>query len=263
MEVGVSTASLFLRKYNEDALPVLDELGAKTCEIFLESFSEYTEDYGKLLLSRKGGLNVHSLHVVTLNFETELFSINPRAYNDAKFWFERVLSTGELLGAKHYTMHGRARIKNGGDYDNYEKAGTRLSELCKIAEKHGIRICLENVSWAMCNYPEYFTRVKEYAPHLGATLDIKQARRANADYRDFLSAMGENIKTVHISDMDENGKILLPGKGKFDFEELFKRLKDVGFNGAALIEVYKDDYGEIKEIGESLDRMREIAYKIF
>ena len=75
--------------------------------------------------------------------------------------------------------------------------------------------------------------------------------------------MGENIRTVHISDVDENGKIKLPGKGVFDFEELFTRLKDVGFDGSALIEVYKDDYGEIKEIGESLDRMRELAYKIF
>ena len=75
--------------------------------------------------------------------------------------------------------------------------------------------------------------------------------------------MGQNIKTVHISDVDENGKIKLPGEGTFDFEELFRRLKDVGFDGDALIEVYKDDYGNVTEIKRSLDKMREIAYKIF
>ncbi len=263
MEVGVSTASLFLREYNEDALVTLDELNAKTCEIFLECFSEYTEEFGRLLLSRKGNLDVHSIHVATLNFETELFSGFQRSFNDAVSWLKKVLSTGKLLGAKCYTMHGRARLKTGADYDDYKKAGERLELLGGITEKYGIRICLENVSWAFCNRPEFFTNVKKYAPSLGATLDIKQARRANIDYREFLNAMGENIQTVHISDVDENGRIKLPGKGKFDFEELFKRLKDVGFDGAVLIEVYKDDYGEIKEIGESLDRMRELAYKIF
>lgn len=263
MEVGVSTASLFLREYNEDALVTLNKLNAKTCEVFLECFSEYTEEFGKLLFSRKGNLDVHSIHVATLNFETELFSGYPRAFKDALSWFESVLSTGKLLGAKCYTMHGRARLKTGSDYDNYKKAGERLELLGETTRKYGIKICLENVSWAFCNRPEFFTNVKKYAPSLGATLDIKQARRANINYREFLDAMGENIQTVHISDVDDNGTIKLPGKGVFDFEELFKRLRDVGFDGSVLIEVYKDDYGEIKEIGESLDRMRELAYKIF
>lgn len=263
MEIGVSTASLFLRQYNEDALITLNELGANVCEIFLECFSEYSEEFGKLLESRKGNLKVHSLHVVTLNFETELFTVNPRALKDANGYFEKVLKTGQRLGAECYTMHGRARIKTGADYDNYKKSGERLSVLCDTAEKYGMKICLENVSWAMCNYPEFFTSVKEYAPKLMATLDIKQARRSDIDYRKFLNAMGENIRTVHLSDVDDFGKIRLPGKGNFDFEELFKRLKDVGFNGDMLIEVYKDDYGEIKEIGESLDYLREIAQKIF
>lgn len=263
MEIGVSTASLFLREYNEDSLVTLNEIDARTCEIFLESFSEYTEEFGKLLLSRKGNLNVHSLHVITLNFETELFSANQRAFNDANYWFERVLSTGKLLGAHCYTMHGRARIKAGSDYDNYEKAGKRLAILCETAAKYGIKICLENVAWAFCSYPDFFRKVKQYAPDLMATLDIKQARRSGIDYREYIDAMGQNIKTVHISDVDENGKIKLPGEGTFDFEELFRRLKDVGFNGDALIEVYKDDYGDVTEIKRSLDKMREIAYKIF
>ena len=74
--------------------------------------------------------------------------------------------------------------------------------------------------------------------------------------------MGENIKTVHLSDVDENGKIKLPGKGNFDFETLFRRLKDSGSDPNALIEVYKDDYDDIGEIKNSLDYLREIQYRI-
>ena len=75
--------------------------------------------------------------------------------------------------------------------------------------------------------------------------------------------MGNKIKTVHLSDIDENGKMRLPGKGTFNFEELFKRLYDVGFNGNAIIEVYKDDYNEESEITQSINYLNEIKYKTF
>ena len=49
MEIGVSTATLFKRQDNEDALVTLDKLDARVCEIFLESFCEYNEEFGNLL----------------------------------------------------------------------------------------------------------------------------------------------------------------------------------------------------------------------
>ena len=38
MEIGVSTASLFKRQYNEDALITLNEIDARVCEIFLGTY---------------------------------------------------------------------------------------------------------------------------------------------------------------------------------------------------------------------------------
>lgn len=263
MAIGVSTASLFLRQYNEDALSMLNEIDARVCEIFLECFSEYQPEYGELLLSRKGNLEVHSIHVVTMNYETELFSQNPRAFADAKKLFEGVLTIAKTLGAKNYTMHGRARVKRGGNYDDYELAGKRLELLAETAENYGVDVCLENVAWAFCNYPDFYRQVKRFSKRLRATLDIKQARLTGWGYEEYLDAFGKDIKTVHLSDVDQNGKIKLPGKGSFDFETLFKRLRDVGFDGNMLIEVYKDDFNGVEEIKQSLDYLREIEYKIF
>ena len=70
MEVGVSTASLFMREYNEDALPLLDKSDARVVEVFLQGFSEYKKEFGELLKSRLGNLKVHSVHVLTLTYET-------------------------------------------------------------------------------------------------------------------------------------------------------------------------------------------------
>ena len=57
MEIGVSTASLFMREYNEDALPLLDKSDARVVEVFLQGFSEYKKEFGELLKSRLGNLN--------------------------------------------------------------------------------------------------------------------------------------------------------------------------------------------------------------
>ena len=67
---------------------------------------------------------------------------------------------------------------------------------------------------------------------------------------------------MHLSDVDENGKMCLPGKGLYDFEEILKRLKGAGFDGSAIIEVYPDDYGDISELRQSLGFLNEILYKI-
>jgi sugar phosphate isomerase/epimerase len=74
--------------------------------------------------------------------------------------------------------------------------------------------------------------------------------------------MAENIATVHLSDVRADRKMCLPGKGLFDFETLLKRLKDVGFDGALIVEAYKNDYQEIQELKESCDFLKEILYKI-
>lgn len=263
MDIGISTASLFMREYNEDALVTLDNLDARVVEVFLQSFSEYKPEYGKLLKSRQGNLRVHSIHVHTLTFETELFTANERAWHDVYPIFTDVLHIANMLGATCYTLHGRARIKHNGTYDDFIKIGKILDKLCDITDDYGVDMCLENVPWALYNRPGYFSGVKEYAPRLKGTLDIKQARLSGYDYADYIADMGANIKTVHLSDIDENGKICLPGRGIFDFSRLFERLKDAGVNADMLIEVYKDDYSQVEELKDSLDYLRELQYKIF
>ena len=94
-------------------------------------------------------------------------------------------------------------------------------------------------------------------------LDVKQARQSGIDYSLFIEEMANDIVTVHLSDVDQNGKMCLPGKGITDFPELFRRLNGVGFDGALLLEVYKNDFKELSELYESLDYVNELAYKIF
>ena len=261
-EIGVSTASLFKRMYNEESVAYLDSLGIPVCEVFLGTYREYTDDFAKLLKKNKGNLRVHSVHTLNTHFEPQLFSANPRALEDAYEIARGVLSAAKILGAECYTFHGVARVKKKIAYTDFQRIGGLFSNLCDECEKYGVSLALENVEWAYYNHPSFFSSVKNFCPKLKGTLDIKQARDSGEGYIPYLEEMGEDIVTVHLSDIDENGRLCLPGKGTFDFKELFERLSDKGFSGAALIEVYNENYGKNEELKESYEYLMNVAENI-
>ena len=265
MRTGISTASLFMRKYNEEALPLLNELGVTVAEVFLTSFSEYGREFASLLKEKKGNLFINSVHDLNTEFEPQLFNAHPRVKADAYGWLDKVLDSANELGAPYYTFHGTARVKRhtrSGKLDDFERMSAGFAELTAHCQDRGVTLCLENVEWSTYNRPGVFSKIAANVPNLRGVLDIKQARISEYPYEAYLTEMGERLAYVHISDFDERGKIRLTGQGQFDFETMVKRLKDVGFDGALLIEVYKDDYQEIEELKLACDKMNELLYKL-
>ncbi len=264
MRTGVSTASLFMRKYNEEALPLLNDLGVKTAEVFLTSFSEYGKDFGEMLAQAKGDLTVNSVHALNTEFEPQLFSSHPRVKADAYGWLDKVLESANCLAAPYYSFHGTSRVKKAsrsGQNDDFPSMIKGFQELTAHCRARGVTLCLENVEWSTYNRVGVFAKIAAAVDNLRGVLDIKQARISGDPYEEYLREMGERLTHVHISDVDERGKIRLPGQGVFDFERLIKQLQDVGFDGALLIEVYKNDYAGVMELKNSCDFVDEILYK--
>ncbi len=258
MNVGISTASLFGREYNEEALVTFENLGIEVCEIFLESFCEYTTEYANLLKSKLSKVKVHSIHTLNTHFEPQLFSRNDRSYNDAYRIFEGVLKCAKILDAKNYIFHGRIRTKRA-NFSNYEETGNFFNKLTDLSKTYGVEVNLENVEWAMNNHVGYFEALKPYSKDLRACLDIKQARLSGYDYHGYLNEMADRLNTVHISDYDSDGKIVLPGKGLFDFEKFIGELNSVNFNGAILLEVYNDSFKTLDQLVESLEYIKNLV----
>lgn len=260
MKAGISTASLFLRENNEDALPIFASWGVETAEVFLTSFCEYEPSFSKQLVARKGNVNVHSVHVLNTQFEPQLYAEHPRVKADAFDWLAKTMQSASLLGAKYYTFHGIARLKRTFQ-ENFARTGERTEEIYRFCAERGVTLAYENVEWAFYNRPGVFRELKTRCPSLAGVLDLKQARISGYDYRDYLAEMGGAISHVHVSDVTAEGKMSLPGRGIFDFDELFSRLSDVGFTGAVLIENYKDDYEQLDELRDSYEFLAEKAFK--
>lgn len=262
MKVGISTASLFQRKHTEDALEFLYKNSVPCAEVFLESYCEYNAEFGDLLNSVKGDLPIHSVHVLTTQFEPQLYSLNDRAKADSFKLLDSAMQVANKIGAKYYTFHGGARFKKTPFKMDYQRVGEITQEIINVCEKYGVSLAYENVHWGYYNYIGFFKNIKPYAKNLKATLDIKQARQSNISYAEFINEMSNDIVTVHLSDVDENGKMCLPGKGITDFKDLFKRLSAVGFDGALILEVYKNDFNDYKELFSSLDYVSNLADRI-
>lgn len=264
MEIGISTASLFMRQYNEDAVRTINSLGVKTCEVFLETFREYDRAYGELLNENKGELRVDSVHLFTTHIEPQLFSENDRTLNDALYFLDRAMDAANAFGTKYYTFHGTARYKKGsrsGKNDDFDKMAAGIERARLLCEKHGVALSLETVEWSTYNRPGVFFELLKRCPKLLATFDIKQVRLSGYSEKEYLKEIAGRISHVHVSDVDENGRTCLPGKGTYSFEDLFLRLADTGFDGSVQIEAYKNDYEDISELKIAAEYLQEILYK--
>ncbi len=263
MQTGISTASLFGRCYTEEAVKMLNELNVQTTEIFLESYSEYTRKFGKKLKRLKGDIDVHSIHTLTTQFEPQLYSLNDRARAESMQLLKGTVSAGKEVGAKYYTFHGVARIKRTPMTIDFDRIGRITNDIIGVCKEHGMCLAYENVHWAYYNYIGFFKELKKRVPELKGTLDIKQARQSGIDYKEYLNEMGKDIVTVHLSDVNEEDKMCLPGKGITNFDELFVLLKSVGFDGSLILEVYKNDFENISDLMQSYNFIKEKAEKYF
>ncbi len=263
MKTGISTASLFMRKENEEALPLIESFGAECTEVFLTTFSQYNAEYAEKLLKKKG-IPVNSVHDLTSQFEPQLFSRHEGVRKDAYRMLSGVMEAARILGAPYYSFHGTSRTKRASrnpDNDRFESMAKDFLELSEFCKGYGVTLCLENVEWSTYNRPGVFEAMAREVNDLRGVLDVKQARISGYPYQAYLEEMGERLAYVHISDITQEGKMCLPGRGCFDFDELLRRLKDVGFDGALLIEAYEKDYREEKELKDSCDYMKELVEK--
>lgn len=257
MKTGISTASLFLREETEDALSTIKSLGADCAEIFYRTFYEYRPEFSKMLAERAEGIEISSVHVNTYHIENSLFSRSRRIRGDGFYWLDQVMRSAQLLGCKAYTCHGKA-----GKITDFDFAEERLREAVEFCARYGVKLCLENVSWCIFDKPKTFSELKNRIPELLGVFDIKQATRSGYSFKDYIEEMQGSISHVHLSDIDKDGKICLPGRGVTDFAEVLKCLKGSGFDGNVLIEVYNENYSDVSELKTSLEYLNEIIYKL-
>ena len=257
MNIGVSTASLYPLE-TELALLEIAKAGVKTTEIFINCESEMKPAFVDILSDIKDdyGINITSIHpTYSLAESFLLFSEYERRFYEGVEKFKRYSEMAAQLGAKYIILHGGK--DNGITTD--EEYCQRYMLLNEETRKNGVIVLQENVA-------NFRSRDKEFLKSMCNILgddaqfcfDIKQSIRSGYNPFELIEEFYPHIKHCHISDHSLSSDCLLPFNGGFNFKDFFSVMASKGYNGAYVIEVYKNAYKTYDEIFNSHKQLLKI-----
>lgn len=253
MLAGISTACLYPQP-TEEALKYVTGIGVQAAEIFFNAPSELKDAFTRQLrrIADDGGTKIVSVHPFTSGLEPLLFfSEYKRRYYDGIELYKQYFHAANMLGAKFLIFHGNRR-ESSLSYENYFDL---YGEVDYQAKKMGIRLAQENVPRCTSCCPEFFRRMRDYLPDSCFTLDIKQALRAGFSLEEMAASMGRNIVHLHISDHTEQCDCLPIGKGTLELGKFLRQVKELGFDGGVLLELYNHSYENRCELADSYETL--------
>lgn len=249
MSIGISTASFYPLE-TEDAIAFLSENNIPCTEIFFNSGRELKDSFIDYIIEiiKDSPIRISALHpMLSFGEPYMVFSEYIRRFEESEETFKRYYEIAARLGAKFINLHGdRPTGKL-----HVEEYCERFKILADLGKEFGITLCQENVNGYRSADPEFLAdMVSLLGDDANFTLDIKQSIRAGYTVPEIMEAMDYKIRHVHISDHSPAADCLLPTRGNFNFKNLITDLKNHGYNGDYVIEVYRNAYKEQNEILE-------------
>lgn len=256
MKVGMSSAAFYGMRETEDAAAHLADFPLDTCEVFLETYSEYCAGFAMELRRRLPAQHVLSVHPLGTQFEPQLFGRAKRQVEDAFRIFTGVCEAGRALGASYYVFHGPFGVHAPLRPERIHRLQGTMARMQEIAGENGLSVLWENVHWCALRGPDEVRTVRELLPEMRFVLDVKQAHRAGVDAFEMLEVMGDRLAHVHALDVSADGQLCLPGTGVFDWQQFARALEQGGYSGAVILEPYGQQAADEAALHRSLAFLR-------
>lgn len=257
MAFGISTSCLYPLE-TEKSLEELGRLGIKTCEVFLNSPSETTPEFAKILnrISAEYGIKIKSVHPFSSFAETYmLFSEYQKRFGDMLDFYKRNFEVTSMLGAHISVIHG-SLLPGKINKNEYIE---RFAVLCEAGREFGVKVAQENVNRHFSESPDFITTMKNaLGDDFYLVFDVKQAVRAGYNPLDFAEKFKDDIIHIHISDHDQNHDCLPPAEGCFDFKKLLSIMNSADYSGDYIIELYRENFGKPQDLKKALDYMQNL-----
>lgn len=255
MELGISTAC-FYPAYIEDAIEELGKNGVGLIELFANTYGELKPAFLRELQARMKhyGMKMISLHPFTSGFEPFLFfTPYERRFQDGIEEYRRFFEAAATLEAQYLVFHGNRSQSPFPDEQYYERFGLLREE----GKRFGIRLAQENVAPYKSRELSFLKGLRRYLQDdVDFVLDVKQAVRAEQNIWEFVDELGDRVCHLHLSDHTKEADCLPVGAGIFDFSQFFFRMRQKGFDGTAVLELYRDNYGSYCDLYHSLELLQ-------
>ena len=162
-------------------------------------------------------------------------------------YLARDIAVASQLGVEHVrVLAGQAHPEMGVD-EGVDLAIQGLHRAAEVADAYGVRLVYEDHAkpgaWDYIDFsypPELFLRIAQGVrdTSVGINYDTGNITAAGGDTLAVLEQVIDRVVTVHVSDMAEKGTFrpVAIGTGAVPNREIFRRLKQFGFDGWLCIE---------------------------
>lgn len=233
---------------------LMQKLGFETIDIgiFMTYYSpiyRMNDDEFKIyLLDLKSELEKHNLIPWQLHslWNYEMYAMDEEeSFDKTILYYERAMRGAQILGTKYVVLHHRFPFGYG-ETEETKKYGYQnnlnfIKRLIPIAEKYDVVLCLENLPF-YTNYSKINETIRAIdeinSPHLKMCLDTGHYNcvDTNLDIYSTILKIGNRLKVLHVHDNLGGDHHLLPGQGSIDWDNFFKGLKDINFDGSISFE---------------------------
>ena len=250
MKLGSHTY-IFTDQWSDVSLPILDqirEFGLTCVDIAIGDDVPYTpaltrhhaEELGLELMVSPGG---------HWPLECDLSADDPSGRAAGLAWHKKMVDRGAETGAVAYAgcLYGHTGVvrRRRPDPDEYPRTAEGLHRLAAYGEARGVRIVLEPMSHFrthLVNTPRQLMDLIGRADHenLGVLLDTYHLVTEIRDYGAGIRTVADRLWGMHACENDRGA----PGGGLVPWDDLFRALGEVGFDGYMIMEAYNSSLGD-------------------
>jgi len=242
-----------------DVSPILDQIfsdvsyagfdGVETMEQPLRS-SVYTEQIKELI-------DQYKIKLIGSSYSAAMWDKNKHSeiYEDVDLIFTNMASVGgRTFGVSVGEPRGRKKTE-----EEFDNQASLLKGIISLGEKQGILINLHNHTAEVEDDMYDLRGTLKRIPDINLGPDLNWLLRADVDPVSFLREFREQIVFLHLRDQLSNGKWPESmGEGNVNFKEISDVLKEIDFEGDAIIELaHENGFEKTRPLRESLKMSRE------
>lgn len=244
-----------------DVYPILEQIFADMSYAGLDGIEIGGYSRHEDMVDKVGELsNKYSLPVIGASFGGNMWNReeHERIFKIAEVEISGLAAVGgRTLG----TSVGRAPAKK--TEEQLDAQAELLKEIMAICERHKVVLNLHNHTWEVTDNEHDLNGILTRVPGVKLGPDLNWLLRGGIDPCDFIRRHRERIVFLHLRDEKADGRWSeAMGEGDMDYVGIGKALREVGFNGDAVIELaHERDFELTRPLRETWKISREYVRK--
>ncbi len=206
------------------------------------------------------GLRIHSV-MNQAHWKFPLSSSDPEVVARSMKGMETSLENARYWGADVVLLVPAVVNAQTGYREAWQRSERQIRQLIPLAEKHRVRIAVENVWNKFLLSPlEFAQYVDQFnSPWVRAYFDVGNVVLTGFP-QDWIRTLGRRIVRVHLKDFRFRNRLaefVALGEGDVNWPEVYKALGEIGYRGTATVELPGGDLDYLKEVSRRVDRILE------